>query len=249
MAVETTTPDAGKATTDAGAGTGKQDANAGGATTTATPPAGAGGTSATGTPATTTTTTETKTQEGEKKPDAGADGGAKAPGTGAAPVEVKLPEGVVASADDIKAFSALAGELGLDSTKAQKIVDFQAALTKRAMEGAEKAGADARTAAREQTLAGWAKEIETDKELGGAKFEETKQLASKVMRAVGSPKLVAFLDESGLGSHPEMVRFFRSIGARMSEDTLSGSLATPKGAADTQDAYLRSMYPTMFKDE
>jgi hypothetical protein len=56
--------------------------------------------------------------------------------------------------------------------------------------------------------------------MGGAKHEENLALANKAIDAFGTPELRTFLDESGLGNHPELLRAFHKAGSAISEDQL-----------------------------
>jgi hypothetical protein len=69
---------------------------------------------------------------------------------------------------------------------------------------------------REQSAA-WLAEVRADHALGGAKFDETKQLIAKGA-TLASPELLQMLKASGFGNHPEVIRLFRNIGSRLSED-------------------------------
>lgn len=53
------------------------------------------------------------------------------------------------------------------------------------------------------------------------------------MDKFGSPELKQYLNETGLGNHPELVRIFANIGKAMSEDGLvTGNSGGVKSAAD-----------------
>jgi hypothetical protein len=63
-------------------------------------------------------------------------------------------------------------------------------------------------------------ETETRKMLG---TEEKQQLAlaAKARDKFGAPGLTEILNQSGLGSHPEVVKFFVAVGKAISEDTFA----------------------------
>lgn len=80
------------------------------------------------------------------------------------------------------------------------------------------------------TVADWAKEAKADPEIGGAKFDESRQLAAKALDHFGAKSekndkgeetnpFRKMLNESGLGNHPVMLRMFRNIGASLSESS------------------------------
>lgn len=56
----------------------------------------------------------------------------------------------------------------------------------------------------------------------GVKFDEKVNFARLALREFGSDQLSAILDQTGLGSHPEVVRLFASIGEKLSDDKARG---------------------------
>lgn len=76
--------------------------------------------------------------------------------------------------------------------------------------------------------ADWAKEVQADKEIGGAKWKETEALAAKALDTFGAPSVKdkdgnetnpfrKVLNDSGFGNHPEVIRMFRNIGEKLGE--------------------------------
>jgi hypothetical protein len=77
--------------------------------------------------------------------------------------------------------------------------------------------------------ADWAKAAKEDKDIGGAKFEETTTLAARALDAFGAKSVKdkdgnetqpfrKLLNDTGLGDHPEMLKMFREIGKLVGED-------------------------------
>lgn len=66
----------------------------------------------------------------------------------------------------------------------------------------------------------WVSEVKNDAELGGDGFNKNIEMAKRVVSRFGSDSLKKTLDDTGLGSHPELVRFVARIGKAMSEDQL-----------------------------
>jgi hypothetical protein len=99
------------------------------------------------------------------------------------------------------------------------------------------------TASRQQESAKWKQQVEADKELGGDKFAETSKAITRVMdRFVpkDSP-FRTFLNETGFGNHPEVVRFVVAIGKAMAEDR--PSILGGGGASESKSFDLRNLYP------
>lgn len=170
-----------------------------------------------------------KAQDGQKPDDAKAAEG-KPDDAAGADIEVKLPDGVQADAGFLDAFKAVAKESGLKSEGAQKLVDFyakqQAAAQKAADEGFAKALKEMET------------EASTDEEIGGAKWDESKALALKAIAKFGTPKLAGVLNQSGLGNHPELLRFCARVGKGLAEDSVAGA-ASGEEPSKGEDPFLK----------
>lgn len=104
-------------------------------------------------------------------------------------------------------FSDVARELNLPQDKAQLLIDKVAPVI--AQRQAEQI---------ETMRTTWAEASTADTEFGGAKLEESKAHAAKAMTAFASPELKTLLNDTGLGNHPELVRFMVRAGKAISED-------------------------------
>ena len=163
----------------------------------------------------------------------------------AADVELKMPEGYRADEAWLGKWKATAKEHGLDSAKAQKLFDLHV----EAQLAADKA-ADA-AAAKEQE--GWMATLKADEKLGGDKFDGSVATARKAMQKFASPELRKFLQETGLGDHPELVRFAHAVGKAMAEDSTAGTAGTGGNGKPSRVQQIRDFYdnPTsqaMFKE-
>lgn len=69
-----------------------------------------------------------------------------------------------------------------------------------------------------KTLEGWADQAKQDPEIGGNKWDSTVRNASGVVARFGTPELKEYLNSSGGGNHPEMIRFMAKVGAMIGED-------------------------------
>lgn len=145
--------------------------------------------------------------------------------------EFKAPEGREFDAETIARFSEVAKELNLTNEAAQSILDKMGPQLASRQESQIKA-------IRNQ----WVEASTTDKEFGGEKLTENLSVAKKALDAFGSPELRTLLNESGLGNHPEVIRFMYRAGKAISEDQMvSGNKGTakpagPKSFADLADA-------------
>ena len=86
----------------------------------------------------------------------------------------------------------------------------------------------------------WVEDAKSDAEYGGEKFDENISIAVKARDSFGTPEFNEMLDTSGLGNHPEMIRFLNRVGKAISEDSVvvGGAKTTSK----TREAVL---YPSM----
>ena len=73
-------------------------------------------------------------------------------------------------------------------------------------------------------------------EIGGANLTKNVEMAKRVMDTFASPELKKLLNDTGLGNHPELVKVFAKVGAKMSEDSFipggGSSQLTEKSVAD-----------------
>lgn len=135
---------------------------------------------------------------------------AAAPAAPETPVEYafELPEGVDLDEKGAEGLTALAREHKLPPEAAQKLVDMYAERVQ--------AQANAFT----DMVKGWETEVKKDPALGGDKLAETITVAKTAIDKYGSPALLALLDSSKMGSHPEVIKFLHKVGSTLKEDTV-----------------------------
>lgn len=148
---------------------------------------------------------------------------------------LKAPEGF-AALDEVALNEAtpILRELGADTPeKAQAIIDkfgpVLAGMTERANTAALTKIDDDRAA----LVAKWATEVQADPDIGGANYAKSVQLAGTFMDRYFGPKGAKpgdnpgrdFLDESGLGNYPALVKAFAKAGAEIGEGTIHTSEA------------------------
>lgn len=132
-----------------------------------------------------------------------------------------MPEGIEIDKAALESFTPVAKELNLTQEQAQKLVDMYATQLN-----------SLQIAQNEQVVQmrkDWVAQVREDQEIGGAKFTENIGAAVQALIRYGTPELRQALDQTGLGDHPEMIRFCYRIGKAISEDALiPGSPAVPK---------------------
>lgn len=124
--------------------------------------------------------------------------------------DLKMPEGVEVDAELSAALGPEFKELGLTNAQAQKLVDKYIGIQQ------QRAQAQGETFAK--TVSGWADTAKKDPEIGGDKWEASVQAATRAVNTLGTPALKEYLNASGGGNHPELIRFMAKAGAMISED-------------------------------
>lgn len=131
--------------------------------------------------------------------------------------EFTAPDGMEFDEELTDLFSEVCRGLKLPQEGAQKFADMGAALIQKHQ--------DAIRETHKATVEGWAKDAENDPEIGGKAFKESLQTAQDVLRQYGTPEFTEFLNDTGLGNHPEMIRLLSKVGKLVGEDS------TPQGDA------------------
>jgi hypothetical protein len=79
----------------------------------------------------------------------------------------------------------------------------------------------------------WAADVKADKEIGGDKLTANLSAAQRALDLFGTPELKEYLNTTGLGNHPDLVKTFVKIGKAMSEDGMvDGSNQGQRSAAE-----------------
>lgn len=149
----------------------------------------------------------------------GGDNGGEGDGDGGdgAPAEISLqaPEGFENFQGDFDSFSTEATTWLKDNPNATAADAFkwaaerQANLVKTQMTDADQAFT--------QQIETWENEAKADADIGGDKFDENMAAAKKAIDTLGSDDLKAILNESGVGSHPAVIKFVVKVGQALSE--------------------------------
>ena len=158
--------------------------------------------------------------------------------------EFKVPEGTTLDEATATEFKAMAKELDLTQEQAQKLLDFGGGKLRALAEGPYKAWSEMQTK--------WQAEVKADPEIGGTKLEQSVKDASLVFVPgesnpfVGSEaeakSLKEALNATGAGNNPAIVKMFVRMGRMLAEP---GSLTGKPPNANTVEAKLSTMYPTM----
>ena len=133
--------------------------------------------------------------------------------------EFQAPEGQTFTGDFLSAYEETARELNLSQDDAQKLIDKLSPVLEKGQ-----------IAQIEAVRNEWTAQSRTDKEFGGDKLDENLAVAKKSLDLHGTPEFKALLQNTGLGNHPEIIRFLFRVGKATSEDTFV------KGGTGTQES-------------
>ena len=154
------------------------------------------------------------------------------------PFSVKAPEGAEAYQADFDKFAGdMDGWLKANPNASAREALAEAAARQAKLVGESQAQAMAQ---RDQQISAWGDELKADKDFGGEAFDKNVATAIKGLEAVGSPELRQMLDQTGLGSHPEIVRAFKKVGELVAD----APFATGAQPAQSASPAAR-MYPNM----
>ncbi|WP_171934801.1 peptidase [Escherichia coli] len=139
--------------------------------------------------------------------------------------EFTAGEGEELDSEALKDFEPVARDLNLTNEQAQKLVDAYPKIL---------AGVQQRQAeAWQKQTEGWAETVKADKEIGGDKLTANLSAAQRALDQFGTPELKEYLNATGLGNHPDLVKTFVKIGKAMSEDGMvTGKESGQRSAAE-----------------
>jgi hypothetical protein len=141
------------------------------------------------------------------------------------PAEIRLEPSL------LDLFHGRARDMNLSQAAAQSLIDVHL----ECLQAYRRAQHEAAALQQEE----WLEAVRSDAEIGGPRLAENLGFAAEAIRRLGSPALRDILNESGLGNHPEVVRFFVRAGMALGEGRyVAGGYRNPRTAAQV-------LYPTM----
>jgi hypothetical protein len=90
----------------------------------------------------------------------------------------------------------------------------------------------------------WASLAKADKEIGGDKFEENAEIAARFVKKHGSEELSTFLEETGFGNHPVVIKFILKAAKGSGEDKIVPGTTGGKVKKTAVQALYGDKYPT-----
>ncbi|HBN5584605.1 peptidase [Citrobacter freundii] len=140
--------------------------------------------------------------------------------------EFKPAEGQELDTAALDQFEPIARELNLTNEQAQKMVDLYGSKIMPMVQQQQ-------VEAWQKTTEQWAADVKADKEIGGDKLTSNLSAAQRALAQFGTPELKEYLEGTGLGNHPELVKAFVKVGKAMSEDGMvTGKESGQRSAAE-----------------
>ena len=139
-----------------------------------------------------------------------------------------LPENFDMNNDTLAEYHTFAKENGLTQDQAQRGVDMVAQMKEAEMNQWV------------EQQKSWVEQAKADTEYGNDKFDESISVAVKARDSFGTSEFNEMLDSSGLGNHPEMIRFLHRVGKAISEDSV-----VVGGTTTSQLSREAVLYPSM----
>ena len=155
----------------------------------------------------------------------------KAPEGAPEKYELKAPEGEEFDSAFLKTYEETARELNLTNEAAQKMIDkLSPVLQQQTVERIEAIRSE------------WAEASKSDKEFGGAKLNENLAVAKTALDKFGTPELKQLINDSGIGNHPELIRFFYRAGKAITPDDFVCGHQEGKAAPKNFNEYALALY-------
>ena len=141
-------------------------------------------------------------------------------------IDAKALEGMNIESGLVDSYTELAKKYGLNQENATSLLKDAAGIMNKM---------DVETVTKQRNA--WAEESRNDKEFGGAALDANLAIAKKAVDAYGTPEIKEFLETTGLGNHPEVIRLFYRVGKTLTEDGV---------AKGTQNVVERDPAKTLF---
>jgi hypothetical protein len=126
--------------------------------------------------------------------------------------DLKLPKDSPLSKESVERIALISKERKLSQEQAQALLETES--------NAVTSFTSLQQDEFKKQVGAWAEQAKSDKEIGGDGFVQNAELAKRVVDKFGSAELKKQLDDTGLGNHPELLRFCVRLGKSMKEDSL-----------------------------
>lgn len=185
---------------------------------------------------------------GGKLPDAGEpDAGDKGDEAPVVPEAYTLtaPEGMTLDAELVEAITPTLKELSLTNEQADKLMPFAGQLVEKTVANIQTQMIDAGNAQRKA----WLDASKAAEDIGGNKWDASMHSAARGLDALGyteGSEFRAFLTETGIGNHPDMIRIAAKLGELVAED---GEFVRADAGAQVKRSREEVLYPDDVRKE
>lgn len=133
-------------------------------------------------------------------------------GTQEVKYDLAVPEETSLTEPEVESLKAYAKEKGLSKDQAQELLNQR---------HEAKEDLISRYKSEQDTLrTQWLESAKNDKEFGGQHFAQNVEFAKRSLEKFATPGIVEYLNQTGLGNNPEVIRLFYRIGKSMSNDSI-----------------------------
>ena len=146
--------------------------------------------------------------------------------------EFKAAEGQTFDPEFVKSYSEVARELNLTQEAAQTMIDKVGPVL-----------AQQQAAQIAQVRNDWAEASKVDAEFGGTKFNENLAIAKQSIDKFATPEFKKMLDDTGLGNHPEWIRYCYRVSKAFSPDNFEGGHKEGGAAPNDFNSMASKLYP------
>lgn len=153
--------------------------------------------------------------------------------------ELTAPDGMAIDQDLLAEATPVFQEMGLSNDQANMILPVAKSLMGKTQQSTIQGMIDAGN----QQRKAWLDSAKSDAEIGGKNWDTSLHSAGKALDALGHPEGSPFrqaLNETGFGNHPEFIRIFAGLGARIGED---GDFVRGDAAAKVHVPLEKRLYP------
>lgn len=133
-------------------------------------------------------------------------------GTEAVKYDLAVPEESHLTETEVESLKAYAKDKGLSKDQAQELLNQRHEAKEDLVSGYKK---------EQETLRNqWLEAAKNDQEFGGQHFAQNVEFAKRSLEKFATPGIVDYLNQTGLGNNPEVIRLFYRIGKAMSNDSI-----------------------------
>jgi hypothetical protein len=133
-------------------------------------------------------------------------------GTEAVVYDLAVPEESHLTTTEVESLKAYAKDKGLSKDQAQELLNQRHDAKEDMVKGYKSEQETLRTQ--------WLDAAKNDKEFGGQHFAQNVEFAKRSLEKFATPGIVEYLNQTGLGNNPEVIRLFYRIGKSMSNDSI-----------------------------